>query len=75
MRFSFEGEKFRIWFRYQQIEGCRGVLATIEKKEPGGNAPEWATVATGWSKCMPQDSFCKETGRKNALTRAVQMAI
>lgn len=66
LEFVFMGERFSIGFAYKTVDKCRGVMCHIDRFDAG----EWKKVSQGWSRCVPQDPFVKETGRKLALRRA-----
>ncbi len=65
--FHFRQEEFSIEFEYKTIDRRRGMLCRIRHKQEDGSKPE---VCIGWSACLPQDQFVKETGRRIALRRA-----
>lgn len=66
--FHFRQEEFSIEFEYKTIHKCRGVVCQIRwhQKEDGSKP----ACCVGWSACLPQDPFVKETGRRIALRRA-----
>lgn len=81
MRFSWGGIKFKIWFKYEgktnrQPDGMchqpfvpdrRETLCFIDEEDAPG-----ITFATGSAICAASDVFCKNTGRKVALTKALR---
>lgn len=74
MRFEFDTPngtiKFRIWFKYESDRnGRREVCCFIDEEDAPGT-----TFAAGSAICAPSDRFCKETGRKVALKKALDGA-
>jgi hypothetical protein len=67
MNFEYEGCKFRITFQYAVIEGANGIRCYIDDVSD----EQHKRVANGYSRCVSGDRFVKETGRKIALTRAL----
>lgn len=65
LTFHFQGVGFKIWFRYEGANGQRETVCLIDR------LGEDKTFAFGSTVCAKVDQFCKETGRKIALTRAV----
>lgn len=65
LTFHFQGVGFKIWFRYEGANGQRETVCLIDR------LGEDKTFAFGSTVCAKVDQFCKETGRKIALTRAL----
>lgn len=69
MRFEFQHIKYRIWFKYEaDRNGKREICCFIDEEDAPGT-----TFAAGSAICAPSDRFCKETGRKVALTKAMPL--
>ncbi len=66
LTFEFAGQLFKIWFQYPKHDGKRECVCLIDR------VGEDKTFAAGSSVCAASDQFCKETGRKIALTRALR---
>ena len=60
-----EGHTFRFGFHHGEFT----TTCIIERETTFG---EWQRVAQAVSVCHPSDNFCKETGRKIALLRALK---
>ena len=66
LTFEFAGQRFRIWFKYEHSRTApRETICLIDL------VGEDKTFAAGSAVCSASDQFCKETGRKIALTRAL----
>ena len=61
MKFEYEGSEFRIRFHYEYKTTRVEIVNYLAK----------SIVVNGDSYCAPSDRFCKETGRKIALKRAL----
>ena len=74
MTFTFNGKQYKILFEYKPVDGHRGVMCYIIPAFVDARATplHLSSVGQGWSKCVPQDAFVKETGRKIALKRALR---
>ncbi len=66
LEFVFTGERFRIAFEYQTLHKCRSTQCYVDRLECG----EWKHISQGWSQCVPDDPYVKETGRLLSLRRA-----
>lgn len=68
MRFEFDATKFSIWFTHGKLaDKRRETVCVIDfgREEKG-------TFVVGSAVCAATDQFCKELGRKLALTRALK---
>ncbi len=79
MRFEFSGVKYKIWFKYEaeEIRHRHGIESwTTQRRETlcfidEEDTPKGTSFAVGSAVCAPSDVFCKNTGRKVALTKAL----
>ncbi len=74
MQFEFAGVLYKIWFRHTKTpDGRRETKCFIDVAQAGPHfADDRPPVGEGGTICAPMDVFCKETGRKVALTRALR---
>jgi hypothetical protein len=70
MTFAYNDRHYKIQFEYAAYTGHAGRGLYCHIFEVQGNTE--TEIATGWSSCVPQDRFVKETGRKIALARALR---
>lgn len=72
MTFKHDNHHYRITFGYPDVPAgeSRQTVCTISVAEPGANPP-WTPLARDVRRTHPKDNFCKETGRKLALARAI----
>lgn len=71
MKFTFEGEEFKISFEHEQRGSHRHTGCHIWRVTEGGKDLDHTPFCEGWSHCNPSDVFCKESGRKLSLSRAL----
>ncbi len=64
MRVTLDGQQYRIGFRYDALSPT--VTDAFLLDEAG------VVLTGGRAWCHEKDNFCKETGRKLALTRAIK---
>ena len=64
---------YRLNFSHYEDENGRATACTIERVEAGGRfKDDGSQIGTvGKAQCAPEDNFCKATGRKISLTRAL----
>lgn len=71
MEFTYNGQTFEIQFRYYEFDDqtIKGKVTCCCIVAPGMLGLVRETY--GIAQCHPDDQFCKETGRKIALRRAL----
>ena len=62
-------EMIRVRFNYYTDGGKRCALAIVERLT---SKDEWALRSKGIAKCSLQDNFTRSSGRRIALTRALE---
>lgn len=67
MKFEYAGCRYKIWFKYEGTVR-RETLCFIDLVDD----EKQTTFSVGSAVCAPSDRFCKETGRKVALTKALK---
>jgi hypothetical protein len=85
MKFQINGVNYRARFGYENSAKEFGgtalqhshqypvtTLAEIQYKPDKTGDGEWKTLVVGKTTCSIKDNFAKNTGRKTALTRALQ---
>lgn len=72
MRLQADGKTFMAHFRHERENNTTFCTVHVgpcyEKARPCGTEP----AVTGVAHCSPHDSFCKASGRKLALARALK---
>jgi hypothetical protein len=70
MRFELNGKDYRVFFTHHNPaqDAVGGTLASIESADENDENFE---CYEGYAQLHPSDNFCKETGRKLALARAL----
>lgn len=68
MKFTYDGTEYKITFVYARERYAQRVVYC----NLWDRTPAWEVVAKAYSQCHPDDQFCKETGRKVALRRALE---
>jgi hypothetical protein len=71
MRFKLNGKDYRVFFTHHNPaqDAVGGTLASIESADENDENFE---CYEGYAQLHPSDNFCKETGRKLALARALE---
>ena len=85
MRVEFHGLQYRLQFRHEKLDVPKEITrdfllvgrythVTHCHVQRIDVAPErgWRTLGTGYARCSEADVFCKETGRRVALGRALK---
>ena len=76
MKAKVGGDTYRVTFahvyskKYKMVTMCN--IWIYNTYDPREGAAEWTNLNYGMAKCGLKDNFCKETGRKIALTRALR---
>ena len=78
MTFEYAGEQYRITFSHNEIYPLptdQSVLVRGTRCDFKRGAMPIGLYGNGYSYCHPNDNFCRETGRKLALARALRVHI
>lgn len=73
MKVNIESDTYKVRWRHQRVPDplhINGVTTCTIERVNGNN--KYKTVATGETYCSFKDAYNKNTGRKIALTRALQ---
>lgn len=73
IHFEYNFKHYRIAFR--RVENTKFLCDVSKFTELEPNEFGYLIIGSGVSSCAPGDNFCKETGRKIALTRALDDCI
>ena len=73
MIFEYKQDKYKFEFHHTPYnpefpDALRSTECYLFQEFDGA----WRMVAEGWADCTADDNFCKETGRKVALTRTLR---
>lgn len=81
MTFNFDSHTYRLKFRHDPYVPREGGKKRWQRRQTDCLVQEllagprrWQSVAIGSAWCSITDIFCKETGRRIALTRALEQA-
>jgi len=79
MKFKYEGEEYDVRFKHEYVRSSmtaipvRQTRCTISVIDPNKEAPEkYSLITVGVATQNVRDQFCKRTGRKLALRRAIK---
>lgn len=67
MKVTIAGKELKIYWRYCISEMTLKKIVSCYICDSSGEC-----ISEGWAACDRQDKFCKETGRKMSLTRAIK---
>lgn len=69
MRFTYNGQEFRIWFQHKTTGRLRYTWCTIARMDGPKEATE---LISEDAYCSNSDNFCRAVGRKLSLARALR---
>lgn len=72
IRFELDGKKYRIEWQHGWQETRCFVGPVDTTKDNFDSLTENKDYFIGWAYLHPKDNFCKETGRKISLSKAIQ---